>query len=188
MHISTRRIGPIGTSTRLLTAAGLLYLALFDGTSWSFRWYEGVGAGGLVALTMAVGLTARRYASGPLRFTGPGGLAISCAVIVALIANPLTTAAAELFYGATLAVAAVLAQPGCEATVFSNLILRRDDQVGCPTFSPIDAAEARLRRANRAEQPGGVRYLVSVVGAPFACCWSSRDTRRGRAPAGEGEN
>jgi hypothetical protein len=30
--------------------------------------------------------------------------------------------------------------------VVSNLILHRDDQIGCPTFSPIDEAEARLRR------------------------------------------
>jgi hypothetical protein len=47
----------------------------------------------------------------------------------------------------TLLVAAWRGQPGCEATVLSNLILRRDDQIGCPTFSPIDAAEAR--RAER---------------------------------------
>jgi hypothetical protein len=31
MHRQTRRIGVIGTTMRLLAAAGLLYLALFDG-------------------------------------------------------------------------------------------------------------------------------------------------------------
>ena len=39
--------------------------------------------------------------------------------------------------------AAWRAQPGCEATVLSNLILSRDDQIGCPAFTPIDALEAR---------------------------------------------
>jgi hypothetical protein len=28
--------------------------------------------------------------------------------------------------------------------VLSNGILDRDDQIGCPTFTPIDQAEARL--------------------------------------------
>jgi hypothetical protein len=32
-----RTIGPIGTRTRLVAAAGLLYLALFDGTRWGFE-------------------------------------------------------------------------------------------------------------------------------------------------------
>jgi hypothetical protein len=33
----------------------------------------------------------------------------------------------------------------------SNLILRRDDQIGCPTFTPIDALEARRR--NQGQPP-----------------------------------
>jgi hypothetical protein len=37
-------------------------------------------------------------------------------------------------------------QAGCEATVVSNLALGRDDQIGCPTFAPIDELEAHLRR------------------------------------------
>ena len=41
----TRRIGPIGTTTRLIAAAALLYLALFDGASWGLRWYDAVLAG-----------------------------------------------------------------------------------------------------------------------------------------------
>jgi hypothetical protein len=43
----TRRIGPIGTATRLLAAAGLLYLAFFDGASWGLEWYD--AAVGLVS-------------------------------------------------------------------------------------------------------------------------------------------
>ncbi len=57
--------------------------------------------------------------------------------------NPYTTEAATLFYATTMLVAAWRGQPGCELTLVSNWILRRDDQVGCPIFWPIDALEAR---------------------------------------------
>ena len=67
-------------------------------------------------------------------------------LIIALFANPYTAGAAALFYGMTLLVAAWRGQPDCEATVLSNLILGRDDQIGCPTFTPIDAFEARRSR------------------------------------------
>jgi hypothetical protein len=169
MPTATRRIGPIGTSTRLLIAAALLYLALFDWTTWGLTWYDGAIAAGLVAASVAAGLVARRYAHGPLRFTGPAATTLNCAAIIALVANRYTAGGAELFYGATLLVAAWRAQPGCEATVLSNLILRRDDQIGCPTFTPIDEAEARIQAA-RAETRTSLRSVLSVAGASLACC------------------
>jgi hypothetical protein len=151
----TRRIGPIGTTTRLIAAAALLYLALFDGTSWGLRWYDAaLGLFALPGLKFALALVARRRGTGPIRFTGTAGTMLNCALIVALLANPYTAAGAELFYCATLIVAAWRAQPGCEATVISNWILRRDDQIGCPTFSPIDRAEGRrARRRTRRHGP-----------------------------------
>jgi hypothetical protein len=156
MNNQTRRIGPIGTATRLLVAAGLLYLALFDGADWGLEWYDvAVGLGVLPAAVMVFGLAARRYANGPVRFSGSAGTTANCLVIIALAVNPYTAGGAALFYGATLLVAAWRAQPGCEASVVSNAILGRDDQIGCPLFSPIDEAEARFnaRRAERERQP-----------------------------------
>ena len=151
MHANLRRIGPIGTTTRLLAAAGLLYLAFFDGTSWGLEWYDAaVGLGALPAAVIAFGLLARRYASGSVRFTGSAGTTANCLVLVALAVDPYTASGAALFYGATLVIAAWRAQPGCEATVLSNLILGRDDQLGCPIFSPVDEAEARLKRRKSA--------------------------------------
>jgi hypothetical protein len=97
----------------------------------------------LPGLMLALSLVARRRGTGPIRFTGSAGTMLNCAVIVALLANPYTVGGTALFYGVTLIAAAWRAQPGCEATVISNWILRRDDQIGCPTFSPIDHAEAR---------------------------------------------
>jgi hypothetical protein len=150
----TRRIGPFATALRVTVAVGLLYLAGgADGLSWGVEWYDLVG--GLVALpglTILLGLAARRYAGKPIRFTGPAGHALNCAAIVALVANPYTGVAATLFYATTLLAAAWRGQSGCEITVLPNWILRRDDQVGCPVFAPIDALEAR-QRIRRARQP-----------------------------------
>jgi hypothetical protein len=160
MQLKSRRIGPVGTTTRLVAAAGLLYLAFFDGTSWGLEWYDAaVGLAVLPAAMIAFGLVARRHATGPVRFTGSAGTTANCLLLVALAVNPYTAGAAALFYGTTLLVAALRGQPGCEATVLSNSILGRDDQIGCPLFSPIDEAETRLaaRNAGRSEQPEAVR-------------------------------
>src|SRR5215218_6724798 len=101
MYMKTRRIVPFGTATRLLGAAGLLYLAFFDGTSWGLEWYDAaVGLGVLPAAVIAFGLGARRYASGPVRFTGSGGTTANCLVLVGLAVNPYTAGGAALFYGA----------------------------------------------------------------------------------------
>jgi hypothetical protein len=165
MQLKGRRIGPIGTMTRLVAAAGLFYLALFDGTSWGLDWYDAaVGLGVLPAAVIAFGLAARRYASGPVRFTGSAGTTANCLLIVALAVNPYTAGGAALFYGATLLVAAWRGQPGCEATVVSNAIFGRDDQIGCPLFSPIDEAEARLaaRSAGRSQKPQPARHRAEA--------------------------
>ena len=172
MNTAGRRIGRAGTISRVIVALGLLYLALTHsgaligfkrpgsatyhltftsrGLSWGLTWYDAVlGLVVFPALMVVIGLAARRFSGPAIHFTGPLGLAINAAVIVALLANPYTAGGAALFYGITLLVAAWYGQPGCEATVVSNLILRRDDQIGCPAFTPIDALEARHRPGQR---------------------------------------
>ncbi len=145
MRDTLRRIGPIGTASRLIVAFALLYLALADGASWGLQWYDAVlGLAVLPGLMLVLGLVAGHYSKAPVRFTGSAGLTLNCVVIVALLVNPYTADGAALFYGVTLLVAAWRAQPGCEATVLSNWILGRDDQIGCPTFTPIDRAERRI--------------------------------------------
>jgi hypothetical protein len=141
-----RRIGPIGTASRVLVGLGLLYLAGgAGGLSWEIEWYDLLVLVALLAIMLAVGLLARQRAAEPIRLTGSLWVCLNCVVILALVLNPYTAGGALLFYGSTLLIAAWRRQPGCEATVLPNLILRRDDQIGCPTFSPIDAAESRHR-------------------------------------------
>jgi hypothetical protein len=146
-----REIGPVGTVLRVVTGLGLLYLAgAVEGGSWDVSWFDPlVGFIALPSVMVALGLVARRYARDPIHFTGIVGHAVNAAVIAALVVIPYTAGGAALFYGASILVAAWRGQRGCESTVISNLILRRDDQIGCPLFWPADEAEARLTRNSR---------------------------------------
>ena len=148
MANSTREIGPLGGATRVLTGLGLLFIA--GGatiTSWGIESHDAViGLIALPALMVGVGLAARRYAHGPIRFTGPLGIALNLVVVIALVGNDFTGGGATIYYGATVLIAAWRGQAGCEITAVANLILGRDDQIGCPAFTPIDEVEAHLRR------------------------------------------
>jgi hypothetical protein len=150
LAITARRTGPIGTGGRGVMGLALLASAFADkpaGLIGGLESYELVlGLVVFPAATVGVGLLARRYSHGPLRFAGPAGIGVNCAIIVVLFAVPSTSGAAALFYGASLVVAAWRGKPDCEATILSNLVLQRDDQIGCPIFTPIDAMEARHKR------------------------------------------
>ena len=63
MQKHRRRIGMIGTTSRVIMGIGLLYLALADGGSWGLTWREaGLGLVGFPAVMVALGLAARRFA------------------------------------------------------------------------------------------------------------------------------
>jgi hypothetical protein len=111
-------------------------------------------ATGLIALpavTVALGLVAQRYRRGPIQLTGPLGFAVNAAVIAALVLNDYTgPEGALIFYATTMLIAAWRGQAGCEGTAVSNWILGRKDQIGCPTFTPVDELEdLRSRQASR---------------------------------------
>jgi hypothetical protein len=71
--------------------------------------------------------------------------ASSAKIFVPLIFIPATAGAAFLFYGSSMLIAGVRRNGGCEITALSNALLRRDDQVGCLLFAPIDIAESTMR-------------------------------------------
>jgi hypothetical protein len=146
-----RRIGPIGTWSRVAVGAGLVVVG-FLGTirPSGVIWYEPVlGLVALPLLTVLFAVIIGGYQSSPLRLTGPLATGINCLVIVGLASNHITGPTVELFYGSTLLVAGWRGQPGCEVTVISNAVLNRDDQIGCPLFSPIDHAERHHRRSSQ---------------------------------------
>jgi hypothetical protein len=146
-----REIGPVGTALRLAVALGLLYLAgAVEGGSWDVNWFDPLVAFiALPGVMLVIGMIARSRDRGQIRFTGITGHALNAGVIIVLFVNPYTAGGAALFYGVTMLVAAWRGQRGCESTVISNLILRRDDQIGCPLFLPADEAEARWTASSR---------------------------------------
>lgn len=52
--------------------------------------------------------------------------------------------AALIFYGISMLITAIRDYAGCESLAISNWLLKRDDQLGCLFFSPIDFAERKV--------------------------------------------
>ena len=146
--VRRRAIGPAGTAGRVLLGLGLIYIALSDGLAW----HEALlGLFGFPALAIVGVLLWQEIAgtSTAIRATGQLGLCLATGVIFALFAVPFTGAATALFLGSTLLLAAIRGYAGCEVTAISNWLLRRDDEVGCLVFSPLDEVEARYFRGSR---------------------------------------
>jgi hypothetical protein len=81
-----------------------------------------------------------------LEATGALGFCVNFAIGAVLFSIPATRDAVALFYGSSLLLAAARGYAGCEVMAISNWIMRRDDQVGCVVFSPLDEAEKALSR------------------------------------------
>lgn len=142
---SARRIGRIGTAVRVIIGLALVTVGLL-GTirPYGVVWAQViVGVVALPLFTVGIGCVVSRYRFDSLRLTGPLATCVNCLLIVALATNRVTGPPVELFYGLSLLTAAWRGHPDCEVTVMSNLVLGRDDQVGCPLFSPLDEIERR---------------------------------------------
>ena len=146
-----RGIGTIGTVARVA-----LGIVLVGDVAWGHLtagFHPAAWAVGLVVFPIILlawqWLRARR-GTGRLQATGPLGFALNAAVFLALYLTPLyapalsfTSDAALIFYGTSMLLAAARGYAGCEVLAMSNWLLRRDDQIGCVVFWPIDQAERR---------------------------------------------
>ena len=66
---------------------------------------------------------------------------INCLVLTGLLIVPATRGITFIFLGEAMLLAALRGYAGCETLAFSNWLLRRDDQIGCILFTPIDHLE-----------------------------------------------
>ena len=149
--VHTRRlIGAWGTAARLVVGAllvGSVAVGHLTGGVDPWAWVLG-----LVGFPLLVVGWQRWRASrhpGRLQAIGPLAYLVNIAVFVALYLTPsyapalsVTSDAALLFYGTSMLVAAVRGYAGCEVLAVSNWMLRRDDQIGCMLFWPVDTAES----------------------------------------------
>ncbi len=153
--ISHRRIGPFGVAARILVGVGLLASVAYGHVAGTFRpapWILGL-VGFPLLLLMSQQWRARRSPA-RLEATGPVAQALNIAAFLALyLTFSVTSDAALLFYGSSMLVAAVRGYGGCEVLAVSNWVLRRDDQVGCLLFGPVDYLEGRARRVGTS-RPG----------------------------------
>src|SRR5258707_5714627 len=101
MNTAKRRIGGLGRVSRVLVGLGFLYLAVTGGRlglfylaqthggfSWQLSWQD--AALGLIvfpAVMVAVGISARRFARWPVRFTGALGAAVHTAALDSHVSN-----------------------------------------------------------------------------------------------------
>ena len=139
LAVAYGRIGPIGAAARLVVGTTLIVLALF----WRDpQWHD--AALGVLAFpgVIAAALWLRaRVRPAPLRAIGPLAHLLNLVVAAVLFALPATAGPTFVFYGASMLVAALRRTGGCEVTAISNLLLHRDDQIGCALFGPIDLLE-----------------------------------------------
>ena len=138
-------IGPIGAGARILVGTVLLALAAF--------WREPQWSDAALGLTPSPRLdhdgpaSAGPSASYAVARHRPAGPCPQPRAAAALFALPATAGPTVSFYGV---LAAVRRAGGCELTAISNLLLRRDDQIGCALFGPIDLSEANATNPRRA--------------------------------------
>ena len=147
--ISQRRaIGTIGTIGRVILGLFLILVPVWGPAWWGgegLHWHEpAIGLILFPAVVLLFQWIRLQATTERLDATGALGFCVNLAVGIVLFSIPQTRDAFSLFLGVSLLLAAARGYAGCEVTAISNWLLRRDDQVGCIVFSPIDQAEKAL--------------------------------------------
>jgi hypothetical protein len=138
----SRGIGPVGTAARVMVGGLLLGSVTWGHLARGFHPFSwALGLMGFPALLLAWQWLRSRRTPTQVRATGPIAHLLSLAVFLALYLLELTSDATLIFYGASMLLAALRGYAGCEVLAVSNWLLRRDDQVGCALFWPIDELE-----------------------------------------------
>ena len=140
----------MGTAARLVVGLGLLGSVTWGHLARGFHpWSWALGLVGFPALLVAVQWLRGQRTQNRLEATGPVGHALNVAVFLVLYLWEPTSDATLVFYGASMLLAALRGYCGCEVLAVGNWLLRRDDQIGCAVFWPIDQLEQH-RTARRA--------------------------------------
>ncbi|MGH2844404.1 MAG: hypothetical protein ACRDKL_12620 [Solirubrobacteraceae bacterium] len=154
---AVRQIGPLGTVARVI--GGLAAIATPIGLT-GLTVTEALVA--LIALPLVSVVAApltergcRRWAPRGSRSSHAVCSGAGCVLIaVMVVANDAivapTTANGNVtlavWLGASMLLAAARGYGGCEVLALQNLLTGRSDQIGCLLYTPIDRAEAKIRR------------------------------------------
>ncbi|HTX09770.1 MAG TPA: hypothetical protein VME22_14210 [Solirubrobacteraceae bacterium] len=138
-----RGIGRLGTTARVLVGVALLALGVIAGGHWIAWWQVALGILGVPAVIVAAHLARLGFSTHTLGQTSHFATCVNCAAIAGLLTVSPTRNATLVFLGSSMLLAAARGYGGCETLAISNWLLRRDDQVGCLVFAPLDRLEAR---------------------------------------------
>ena len=151
MENRPRRITTVGSVARVVVGVGFFVIVVvrqaFEGYS------PGAWALGLLGFPAAALVLHTVWARlRPSRFEAIGVVphVLNILVFFVLFLTPwyapyfwhVTSDATLLFYGGSMLVAAARGYGGCEVLAVSNWLLRRDDQIGCLFFAPVDELAA----------------------------------------------
>lgn len=109
-------------------------------------WQVIIGLLGAPAMVTLVQLDRLAFTRDRLVQTSMVALVINFVVFVALAIFEPTRGATLVFLGPAMLFAAARGAGGCEIVAVSNWLLRRNDQIGCPLFWPVDAYKPGLSR------------------------------------------
>jgi hypothetical protein len=146
-----RQIGIIGTTARVIIGTWLVGSVLYGHlVSGPFRpppWIIGL----IVLPSIFLTWQWARARRNPSKLKANGPIASTSNIIIFfyfLLWTPASISfmrdAVLIFYGVSMLIAAIRGYAGCESLAISNWLLKRDDQLGCLFFSPIDFVERKI--------------------------------------------
>jgi len=148
-----REIGVIGTVARVLLGS-LLFGSVFSGhiiqgPFMPLPWVIGLILFPAIFITWQY-LRAQRHPA-KLEANGPLATIINVVIFFAFYFTYIYAPSIDfmsdavlVFYGLSMLLAALRGYAGCEALAISNWLLKRDDQLGCLVFGPVDYTEGKL--------------------------------------------
>jgi hypothetical protein len=155
---SKRDIGPIGTVARIIIGfilfGSVFYGHFIKGPFKPLPWIIGL----LVFPALFIIWQYLRARRNPARLEANGPVATVLNVVIFFAffftfiyapAIAFLSDAVLIFYGLSMLLAALRGSRGCESLAISNWLLKRDDQLGCLVFSPIDNAESQFTDRSR---------------------------------------
>lgn len=146
MSTNSRAIGRTGTVARTLVGVALLALAIIGLPPFGHLipwWQLALGIAGIPAVLTLGQLARLAFTKAHLQETNALATCVNCAVLAGLLLITPTRSATLVFLGGSMLLAAARGYGGCESLAISNWLLRRDDQVGCLLFGPLDRLEAK---------------------------------------------
>lgn len=148
-----RTIGPIGTGARIILGlilfGSVFYGQIIKGPFRPLSWVVGL----LIFPAIFIIWQYLRARRNPVRLEANGPLATVLNVVIFFAfyftygyapSIDFLSEAVLIFYGLSMLLAALRGYGGCESLAISNWLLKRDDQLGCLVFSPIDSAESKF--------------------------------------------